>query len=232
MTEAEWLACEEPDVMWGNIWYPTVPGHIASRVFTAKTATAAQERLIRLCGCAFVRHDSSVNSDPDVLRGLAFCEAAADEEPDEDAYEEAQARLVEPDWVPGAMDWNLHHRYSTALGLVEPLDGIYWERLIGELGWQMSTPEGQRFQADLLRDIFGNPFRHVVLAPQWLTWNDGTVRRIAEEIYDNHRFADMPVLADALEDAGCDNADILAHCRGPGPHVRGCWVVDKILGKD
>ena len=55
--------------------------------------------------------------------------------------------------------------------------------------------------------------------------------RIAQAIYDKRAFDRMPILADALEDAGCDNADILAHCRGPNEHVRGCWVVDLILGK-
>jgi hypothetical protein len=56
--------------------------------------------------------------------------------------------------------------------------------------------------------------------------------RVAKAIYQSRAFQDMPILADALEDAGCDNADILAHCRRPGPHVRGCWVVDLILGKE
>jgi hypothetical protein len=54
---------------------------------------------------------------------------------------------------------------------------------------------------------------------------------LAQAIYDDRAFDRLPILADALEEAGCDTADILAHCRGPGPHVRGCWVVDLILGK-
>ncbi len=80
----------------------------------------------------------------------------------------------------------------------------------------------------LLRDVIGNPFRPLTADPAWLT---ATVRALAEGIYADRAFDRMPILADALEDAGCDNADILAHCRGPGPHVRGCWVVDLILGK-
>jgi hypothetical protein len=71
----------------------------------------------------------------------------------------------------------------------------------------------------------------ISLEPDWLTWNDGTVYKIALGIYEDDAFERMPILADALEDAGCDNADILAHCRGDGPHVRGCWVVDLLLGK-
>jgi hypothetical protein len=67
--------------------------------------------------------------------------------------------------------------------------------------------------------------------PSWLAWNDGTVPRIAQDIYDEWAFDRLPILADALEDAGCDNADILAHCRQAGEHVRGCWVVDLLLDK-
>ena len=62
-------------------------------------------------------------------------------------------------------------------------------------------------------------------------WNDGTVHRVAQAIYDERAFERMPILADALEDAGCDNADILNHCRNGGEHVRGCWVIDLLLGK-
>lgn len=84
----------------------------------------------------------------------------------------------------------------------------------------------------LVRDIFGNPFRPSTIDPTWLTWNNGTVAKIAHTIYDDRRFDIMPILGDALEDAGCVDGQILGHCRGPGPHVRGCWAVDIILGKD
>jgi hypothetical protein len=85
--------------------------------------------------------------------------------------------------------------------------------------------------ACLLRDSIGNPFRPVSLDPSWRAWNGGAVRKMAESIYEERRFADLPILADALEDAGCADAAILALCRGPGEHVRGCWVVDLLLGK-
>jgi hypothetical protein len=84
-------------------------------------------------------------------------------------------------------------------------------------------------QAALLRDIFGNPFRPVTFAPSWRT---DTVLSLARQMYDLRDFSAMPILADALQDAGCDNDDVLDHCRGPGPHVRGCWVVDLVLGKE
>jgi hypothetical protein len=88
-----------------------------------------------------------------------------------------------------------------------------------------------RQQCDLMRCIFGNSFATVAINPSWLSWNDATVPKIAQSIYDARRFADLPILADALEDAGCDDRPILDHCRSGGEHVRGCWVVDLLLGK-
>jgi hypothetical protein len=65
-----------------------------------------------------------------------------------------------------------------------------------------------------------------------LAWNDGTVRRISEGVYAERAFDRLPILADALLDAGCDDEELLAHCRSEGPHVRGCWALDRILGKE
>jgi hypothetical protein len=84
----------------------------------------------------------------------------------------------------------------------------------------------------LLRDIFGNPFRSVVIDPAWLQWHDGGVVQIAQTIYDDRRFESLPILADALEEAGCMEADILAHCRESGNHVRGCWLLDRLLYRE
>jgi hypothetical protein len=94
-------------------------------------------------------------------------------------------------------------------------------------------PGGGAIPADgLLRELFGPlRFRHVGTDSAWLRWNHGTVPAIARRVYDERTFHDLPILADALEDAGCTDSDILAHCRGQGPHVRGCWVVDLLLGK-
>jgi hypothetical protein len=86
-------------------------------------------------------------------------------------------------------------------------------------------------QADLLRDIAGNPFRSATVDRSWLAWNDRCVERMARGIYEETAFDRLPILHDALLDAGCDNEDILAHCRSPQEHVRGCWVVDLLLGK-
>jgi hypothetical protein len=82
-------------------------------------------------------------------------------------------------------------------------------------------------QAELLRDIFGFPYRPIPYSSDWRT---DTALELARQMYESRDFSAMPILADALQDAGCDNDDILAHCRGSGPHVRGCWVVDLVLG--
>jgi hypothetical protein len=85
----------------------------------------------------------------------------------------------------------------------------------------------QGHQALLLRDIFGNPLRPITVDPTWLT---STVVLLAKAIYDR-TFDRMPALADALHEAGCGNDEILSHCRGSAPHIRGCWALDLVLGK-
>lgn len=79
-----------------------------------------------------------------------------------------------------------------------------------------------------LRDIFGNPFCPVVVKPAWRT---DTVLTLARMMYELRDYSAMPILADALQDAGCDDDDILSHCRSEGQHVRGCWVLDLVLEK-
>jgi hypothetical protein len=89
----------------------------------------------------------------------------------------------------------------------------------------------QQAQCALLRDIAGGAGRPALAAP-WLTWQGGTLVKFAQAVYDGRRFDDLPILADALEDAGCPDEDLLRHCRGAGPHVRGCWVVDLLRSVD
>ena len=95
--------------------------------------------------------------------------------------------------------------------------------------WDLRRNDELSAQAALLRCIFGNPFRPVTLDPSWRT---STVVALTEGIYADRAFDRLPILADALQDAGCDNEDVLAHCRAGGPHARGCWVVDLLLGKE
>jgi hypothetical protein len=90
-------------------------------------------------------------------------------------------------------------------------------------------------QCNVLRCIFGNPYRPLPPLPApLLAWRDGLIVRLAEGVYENRLLPGgrVAVLADALEDAGCQDAQILGHLRGPGPHVRGCHIVDLLLGKE
>jgi hypothetical protein len=92
-----------------------------------------------------------------------------------------------------------------------------------------STGHDQSGFAALLREIAGNPFRPVPFEPSWRTTD---VMLLARGIYVDRAFDRMPILADALQDAGCDNDTVLTHCRDTAlMHVRGCWVVDLVLGK-
>jgi hypothetical protein len=99
-----------------------------------------------------------------------------------------------------------------------------------------SYPAGQGAeliaQSALLRELFDNPFRPSGFSPMWLAWHDGIVPRLAEAIYEERAFERLPILGDALEDAGCTNQTILDHCRQTGAHVRGCWVLDGVLAKE
>jgi hypothetical protein len=90
----------------------------------------------------------------------------------------------------------------------------------------------QEFQCDILRDLAGNPFRQVIIDPAWLAWNGGTIRALAQVVYEGQAFDRLPILADALEDAGCTDALlILEHLRQSVVHVRGCHLIDLLLRK-
>jgi hypothetical protein len=151
------------------------------------------------------------------------------------------------DWtVGGAAKWAVHQDPSEAADIAvgeaiwclseelvsEALTGLLDQREVALETLSKVRPEAklkeEASHANLLRDIFGNPFRPATLDPAWRT---PTVVALAGQMYESRDFTAMPILADALQDAGCDNEDVLDHCRGPGPHVRGCWVVDLVLGK-
>jgi hypothetical protein len=110
---------------------------------------------------------------------------------------------------------------------------IEWVRAAAIAAGTYTPEEELRAQANILRDICGPLlFRSVAIDPAWLVWNNGTVVKIAQAIYDERAFDRLPIIADALEDAGCTDPDILHHCRQSGEHVRGCWVVDLLLGQE
>src|SRR5207245_1142285 len=111
--------------------------------------------------------------------------------------------------------------WEGAAAVVQMIDEMMWQ---GDDTWQEGLAQGA-----ILRDIFGPlPFRPVVLEPAARTPG---LTALAHTIYEDRRFQDLPILADALEEAGCTNTDILTHLRQPGEHVRGCWVLDLVLGK-
>jgi hypothetical protein len=215
MNEEQWLACEDP------------------RQMLLFLASVASDRKARLCAVAFCRHDHIYRSDGNMRRVVMMAEAFADGLVDEAAlasvtgYESDEDPALEAASEPSPGFPFVNHAARTA-------DLVCWWRA-DPAGRQRGTPAFfKRVAAEkaelsrLVRDIFANPFRPVPLSPQWRT---DTALALARQMYEGRDFSAMPILADALQDAGCEDADILDHCRGAGPHVRGCWVVDLVLGK-
>ncbi len=148
------------------------------------------------------------NGDPAYDRALQFAETRENLDLLRLAWGDSDSEL----WMPCLPEW--------------PVD---WAIMLTDSARQEEYATlPPRHAPPFLRDIYGNPFGPIAFDASWLT---STVVAIAQGMYDSHDFDAMPVLADAIQDAGCDNADILTHCRGDGPHVRGCWVIDAILGK-
>jgi hypothetical protein len=146
------------------------------------------------------------------------------------------------EWVKRLVSWiarSLHAEANDTQAALRSTPGD--EVRAARAAWaaaQAATTQEQASQCDLLRDILGNPFRPVAVDPAWLAWHGGAVVRLARTAYEKRDLpsgrldgARLAVLADLLEEAGCDNQDILNHCRGPHVHVRGCWVVECLLGK-
>jgi hypothetical protein len=107
-----------------------------------------------------------------------------------------------------------------------------WRREQAEAEWWGRKVDELAAQCGLLRCLFGNPWRPPAALPaEVLAWNDRLVPRLAQAIYQERRWHDLPLLADALLDAGCDDEALMRHCRDGGEHARGCWAVDAILGK-
>ena len=117
--------------------------------------------------------------------------------------------------------------YIQAIVMLLTREAILTSQAVPHQARQIQTCEWS-IQCSLIRDIFGNPFRPETIYSAWLT---PRVVIEAQAIYDERAFERMPVLGDALEDAGCTNVDIVQHCRRPAEHVRGCWAVDLVLGK-
>jgi hypothetical protein len=233
MTEAEWLASRHPEEMVKALNYPRETRK--SRLF----AVACCRRLLRL---------DRLPPEP-ILRAVEAAEGFADglrtrRELHEARLTPRDVALFEshPSYyaVHKAVDALCHVGYAdrsdvsffAALTMAHTDTELVTTSKIGYPGVPVSRAECAA-QCDFLRDIFGpSPFRRVTVDPSWLLWNGGTIARLAEAIYEDRAYDRLPILADALEEAGCTDADILGHCRGGGNHVRGCWPVDLLLRKE
>jgi hypothetical protein len=230
MTEAEWLASEDPVAMLQFLF------------------TGVHDRRLRLFACACCRRVWHLMQSEQCQPAVEFAERFADgfgtdEERSSrrrDAHQATQARgttpaPTEPRWLRRAASAAYYSvagdAAKAALGSRElAVEALIWrEGGHNACDWRAIVDREHREQSSLIRDIFGNPFRPVSLNTAWLT---SDVVALARGIYDERAFDRMPILADALQDAGCENDDILNHCRDEKQtHVRGCWVVDLLLGK-
>ena len=223
MTEAEWLACEDPQRMLEFL------------------RGKASERKLRLFLVATARSVGDKIDREDMRQAVEAGERHADGLiTDEELHRHSSAMYgYFTDPTPEMREWfaGISRGSRERLATFKLAHScVFTQRGLMTIMTLNAYRDGlvltRQYQPSLLRDIFGNPFRPATIDPAWLACNNGTVVNLAKTIYEDRRWELMPILGDALEDALCDNADILEHCRGPGPHVRGCWVVDLILGKE
>jgi hypothetical protein len=140
------------------------------------------------------------------------------------AYQAAQAAADDSASQAARGVLNACHQMAVRAGAYEGVPGMDEQQAQKEAAaWE------DRAQCAALRDVAGNLFRPVTLDPAWLARGGGAALLLARLIYDNNQFADLPFLGDALLDAGCADEALLAHCRAPGAHRRGCWAVDLLL---
>ncbi|HJT77061.1 MAG TPA: hypothetical protein VJ739_07635 [Gemmataceae bacterium] len=218
MTEVEWNDCKKIGMMYRWLRH------------------RASDRKLRLFGCACCRRLWQLIPAPESRECVEVSERFADGLTGLDALRETRDRakaVIEPARISYYRARYGSPREAQAAKAAWMVATAATKTPFGESALEISLalPKESRAQCELIREIFGNPFRPVTINPGWLSWSDNTVRRLAEAIYDERALDRLPILADALEEAGCADAALLDHCRGPGPHVRGCWVVDLLLGK-
>ena len=222
MTESQWLTCTDPQVMLDFLH------------------GKASDRKLRLFACGCARQVWGLLKDERSRTAVETAERFADGLVTRSELSPARSAARRESWLSSMwpVDWAAAAMWSTMESARRAAEEAARR---AAKAWSMmvsARKAARKDQATILRDIFGNPFRCVPLAHVWLTWNNGSVPSLAQGIYDDQwiywkqAFERMPILADALEEAGCDNADILGHCRQPGTHVRGCWALDLLLGKE
>jgi hypothetical protein len=211
-----------------------------------QTSGWGSDRKLRLLSCAFCRAVEHLLTDECYRSALEVAERYADGEADVSELRQAHAVVMQASNRTEEYDWSADKQgmlqAANALGWAtesrEPLDPPAHLAGLTALGAKnaaltcpLTEAEVHAAQCALIRDILGPlPFRSVAFALP-VAGDNRTVRRLAQSIYDERAFHEMPILGDALEDAGCADAGILAHCRAAGDHVRGCWVIDLLLGK-
>ena len=231
MIEEEWLTATEPRPM---------VRHIGPR------AGERKRRLFAVASCRLVsdwfgerRSRHEIETGERMADGLPEDAVEAAELTAEDArMEHAVQEGMNPSWahdgdmrlvrgVTRACVTDARESAEVVIAAFEWCDGVRYPFDAGVRTVGNSMPARQ---CRIVRDLFGNPFRPVTFFPSWRT---ETALALALQMYESRDFSAMPILADALQDAGCDNEDILNHCRDlHATHVRGCWVVDLVLGKE
>jgi hypothetical protein len=216
MTEAQWLTTTDPD-----------------RLLDAIRAKSPRKCGLFVCACC--RRLWSKLPDPRSRRVVDVAEKFLDGgvSLDELLNAVARARAVPNDHIKMKLGGHRVMEYSPGVvaWCCEEIanNGPHLNRCHTHIATNSDDfPAEWNFQSSALRCICRNPFRFVDVESSWLT---STVLALAAGIYEERAFDRLPILADALQDAGCDNEDILKHCQQPGEHVRGCWVVDLLLGK-
>jgi hypothetical protein len=239
MTEDEWLACDDPRPMMEFL-----------RAKRSASRTKGGKRRLRLFACVCVRGIWPLLRQVGSRQALYYAELYADGQTTEyDLATANRAARVALAHESGEIGNSPYWQSAEAAGhlTVKRFDGedhpsVTHASHSAASAWAMDrtrsvagSTHGTEFRArqavhaDWLRDIFGNPFRSVSFSASWRT---DTAVSLARQMYESRDFSAMPILADALQDAGCDSDEVLNHCRDAKQvHVRGCWVVDLVLDK-
>jgi hypothetical protein len=255
--EADWLAGTDPDVLL-QLLASGAGGSPLGRCSCCRTDCRVRGglcpayRRLRLFCCACCRRLLGLLPDPLCLSAIEAAEGYADGAIEEGAAVEAAhafdsvRRSRFPKWhTPDDGAWNAvycasHRRWERRFDARYAQDRWRLAQVVAASAADSAGEWEAAAQADLLREVFGNPSRPApALAPSCLAWNDGTAVRLAQAAYENRLLPSghldltlLGILADSLLDAGCTDAELLGHLRRPGPHVRGCHVLDLMLGKE